>query len=883
MLARSWFDALKYRFTRKLNRQERRASGRRGPPTRLLKVETLEDRRVLAFAAAVNYDSGTNPQAIVSADFNNDGRLDLATANASSNDVSVLLGNAGGTFQAAQNSPTGSGPLSVAVGDFNADGKLDLATVVAGGVSVLLGNGLGSFGAATNIGVDGYKSSLAVGDFNADGNLDLGVTSNVYVFDGYGYYGGRYYHYEGRANVLLGTGTGSFSAPIAYSLGNGNHSSAAVADFNGDGKQDFASANHDYGTVDVLLGTGTGTFGAPTGFGAGSYPGSVAAGDVNGDGKFDLVTANLYGNNVSVLLGNGLGSFGAAQYYAAGSQPRSVALADFNGDGKVDLATANGDTGTVSVLLGTGTGSFKPPVSVSAGSYPLEVAVGNFNGVGGPDVASANSGSSNVSVLLNNGIWPALDAPSITINDVTVTEGNTGTTSATFTVSLSAAYGQPMSVHYSTADGSATAAGGDYQAASGTLTFAPGVTSQTVTVLVNGDRVAEYSESFSLLLTDPTNALVADATGVGTILDDEPHVSIEYGPVVVTEGNTGTTSALFTVRLAAPYDAPVSVNLSTVEGDTDFPYWGYYGYYEGPPSATSNVDFQAAAATLTFAPGETVKTIPIAINGDRLGEPDEYFSVNLGTSPSGATIDGAHAVGIIVNDEPYASIGGGGIVVEGNSGTKAMTFTVTLSAPSDAPVTVDFATADGSATTASGDYQAKTDTLTFGIGQTSKTITVLVNGDRLGEYDEYFYVNLTGATGALISNGTGYGTIQDDEPRLSINSVSLKEGQSGTSLMTFTVTLSAAYDQTVTVNYATHDSSATAGSDYVAASGTLTFAPGQTTKTFTVSIKGDKQKEANESFYVLLSGASSNALIYNAYGWGTILNDDPGNGNGKAR
>jgi hypothetical protein len=165
--------------------------------------------------------------------------------------------------------------------------------------------------------------------------------------------------------------------------------------------------------------------------------------------------------------------------------------------------------------------------------------------------------------------------------------------------------------------------------------------------------------------------------------------------------------------------------------------------------------------------------------------------------------------------------------------------------------------------------------VTFAPGQTSKNITVLVNGDRLAEDDESFNVNLTGATNALITSGTGYGVIQDDEPRISVNSVSVEEGNSGTTLMTFTATLSAAYDQAVTVNFATHDDSATvAGGDYVAKKGTLTFAPGQTTKTFTVTIKGDTKNEANESFYVLLSGASNNALIPVAYGWGAIFNDD---------
>ena len=173
-----------------------------------------------------------------------------------------------------------------------------------------------------------------------------------------------------------------------------------------------------------------------------------------------------------------------------------------------------------------------------------------------------------------------------------------------------------------------------------------------------------------------------------------------------------------------------------------------------------------------------------------------------------------------MNDDPLVSIGGGGTVVEGNSGTKSVTFTVTLSAASDAPVTVTYATADGTATLAGGDYRAASGTLTFAPGQTSKTITVLVNGDRLAEADEYFYVNLTGATGAGIANGSGYATIQDDEPRISINSVSVKEGNSGTKLMTFTVTLSAAYDQAVTVKFATHDDSATvAGNDYMAKTG----------------------------------------------------------------
>src|SRR6478752_5577535 len=187
-------------------------------------IEALEDRRLLAFSPLANYAVGQNPQAIASADFNNDHILDLAVANYSSSTVSVLLGNANGAFQPAQTSPTGPNPVSLAVGDFDGDHILDLATVggysYAGEVSVLLGNdngagaGTGSFAAPTSVGIGSTPTSVAVGDFTGDGKLDLGVTSNTY-YSSY-YYSGSYY---GKANVLLGSGDGSFSGPNVTPLG----------------------------------------------------------------------------------------------------------------------------------------------------------------------------------------------------------------------------------------------------------------------------------------------------------------------------------------------------------------------------------------------------------------------------------------------------------------------------------------------------------------------------------------------------------------------------------------------------------------------------------------------------------------------------------------
>ena len=215
--------------------------------------------------------------------------------------------------------------------------------------------------------------------------------------------------------------------------------------------------------------------------------------------------------------------------------------------------------------------------------------------------------------------------------------------------------------------------------------------------------------------------------------------------------------------------------------------------------------------------------------------------------------------------------------MEGNAGTANATFTVTLSAAYGQPVTVNYSTANGTAT-AGSDFQAASGTLTFAPGETSKTINVAVLGDQMFEPNETFAVNLYGATNATIGGGTGIGTIVNDDtyatPSISIGDVSKAEGRAGSTLFTFTVTLSAPSATPVTVNYSTANGTATAGEDYTAASGTLTFAPGETTKTITIKVKGDNKKEANETFYVDLFGLSSNALFTKSRGIGTILNDD---------
>ncbi len=354
-------------------------------------LDRLEDRTLLSFNSAMSFPTGSEPASVAVGDFNDDGKLDIVTANWGST-VSVLLGNGNGTFQTAVQYSTGTNtnPVSVAVGDFNGGGKLGIVT--ANGdrntVSVLLGNGNGTFQPAVqySTGTNTHPVSVAVGDLTGDGEPDL-VTANWGAND---------------VSVLMGNGDGTFEPAVPYTTGRWP-SSVAVGDLTGDGDLDLVIVNGF--DVNVLLGNGDGTFQAELDYPTDSDPSSVAVGDFNGDGKLDLVTGNGGGDayTVSMLLGNGDGSFQPSVDYATGLQPSMVAVGDFNGDGELDIVTADSGSNHVSVLLGNGNGTFQPAVQYAVGSEPESVAVGDFNNDGELDIVTANCGNDTVSVLLGNG------------------------------------------------------------------------------------------------------------------------------------------------------------------------------------------------------------------------------------------------------------------------------------------------------------------------------------------------------------------------------------------------------------------------------------------------------------------------------------------------
>jgi uncharacterized delta-60 repeat protein len=380
-------------------------------------------------------------------------------------------------------------------------------------------------------------------------------------------------------------------------------------------------------------------------------------------------------------------------------------------------------------------------------------------------------------------------------------------------------------------------------------------------VLYHG--AADFSGTDTLSMTTFDGAGPSGASASSSVaLNVTGSVSID--DVTITEGDSGTKVATFTVT-RGDATAPIDVNFATSDGD----------------ATTTDNDYVATSGTLHFDTGVKTQTISVTINGDSKFESDETFSIDLSGATNGAIISDGSGTGTITNDdaEPVGSLAIDDVTIsEGDSGNKVATFTVTRSGGT-AAFAVNFATSDGSATTADNDYFPTAGTLNFAHGDTTQTISVIIDGDSKVESDEAFSVNLSDATnGATISDGSGTGTITNDDVvpagSVSINDVTITEGNSGTKIETFTVTRSGgtgAFD----VNFATSDNSATvADSDYVAKAGALHFDAGVNSQTISVTVNGDTKVEAHETFFVNLSGATNGATISHSQGTGTIFDDD---------
>jgi hypothetical protein len=339
---------------------------------------------------------------LIIADFNGDGKPDLALANVAPSgpgSVSVLLGFGDGTFVGGTNYASQGTASRVISADFNGDGKPDLATETAFStgstpIGVYLGNGDGTFQPEVNTNLSQPAGGIAAGDFNGDGKADLATVflncvNNICS--------------PGDAVVLIGNGDGTFQPPVQYTVGL-QPENLVVGDFNGDGKPDLAVSNYGASTVSILLGNGDGTFQSHVDYLVGGDPGEIVTGDFNGDGKLDLATVEYSGTGVSVLLGNGDGTF--QKYYTipvTGSGTFWLAKGDFNGDGKLDLAVTTETSAQVFILLGNGDGTFQTPIANSDGLNFGFPSIADFNGDGKLDLIVGGGYSYTAAILLGNG------------------------------------------------------------------------------------------------------------------------------------------------------------------------------------------------------------------------------------------------------------------------------------------------------------------------------------------------------------------------------------------------------------------------------------------------------------------------------------------------
>ncbi len=339
--------------------------------------------------------------------------------------------------------------------------------------------------------------------------------------------------------------------------------------------------------------------------------------------------------------------------------------------------------------------------------------------------------------------------------------------------------------------------------------------------------------------------------------DDDPADNTHDEPALVTpvaqtvqfsSGSYSVTEGVATARITVTLDVPsgltVTVDYATADG-----------------TAIAGSDYTAVSGTLTFTPGVTSQSFAVPISPDALVDNDETVLLTL-SNPSSATITGSNPVTLTILDDdpaPTVAFSSGTYSVSESAGTA--TITVTLSAASGLTVTVNYATSDGTAT-AGSDYTAASGTLTLAPGVTSQTFAVPITSDTLDENDETVFLTLSGATNATIGGANPATlTLLDDDPAPTVSfssgSYSVDEGAGSA---TINVVLDAASGRTVTINYATSDGTAVAGSDYTAASGTLTFLPGITSQSFPVSIIDDAAIEPDETVMLTLSGAS-NATI----------------------
>ena len=543
-----------------------------------------------------------------------------------------------------------------------------------------------------------------------------------------------------------------------------------------------------------------------------------------------------------------------------------------------------GDTATALVDYSTTTGD---DVEIPANATEVMISVPII----GDETAEIDeiftvtlSGLSGASLLVASakGTITNDDGSGLSIAAASIAEGANGAmTDMVFTVSVIPPSSNPITFDWATSDDSgdnAATAGTDYMATTGEdIEIPANDPSIMIRVPIIDDNTPEFDETFIVTLSDPTGASLLVASAKGTITNDDGSL-LTIESEMLAEGDAGETPKMqFTVTATPPATTEFMVDWAT-------------SVVVGTDDAVADTDFSTASDTLTFAATDVTQTFEIDIIGDDTPEFDETFTVTLSNATSGATISESKgtAQGMITNDDGTGLRILAASLPEGDAGAtnNNMMFTVETVPPSTSPITFDWTTSDDSgdnAATAGTDYTATTrDDVEIPANAPSIMIEVPIIGDDIAELDETFTVTLSDESGASLLVASAKGTIiNDDGSELSVASIAMDEGDDGDrNKLLFTVTAEPAADRQFTVDWATSievgEDEAIADTDFVSASGDLTFAVGDSMKTFEVVITGDDTPEFDETFTVTLSnpGLGSYTSTTNGSAKGTITNDD---------
>jgi uncharacterized repeat protein (TIGR01451 family) len=658
---------------------------------------TLASNTFGSFASPL--PTGHGPVAVVAADLNGDGKIDLVTANALDGTVQVYLGNGDETFQPPQTYALGTSPAGLAVGDLNGEDKPDIVTANPQNntVSVLLNNGDGTFtfGHTLSTGGSGLNPSfVTLADLYGDGRLNV-ITANPG---------------SGTVSVFLGNADGTFQSPETFASGGQDPVAVAVGDLNGDGVKDLVVADQQSDQISVLLGNRNGAFQVTQTLAVGSLPSSVSLADLRGSGRLDIIAANAGSNNLSVLLGNGDGTFQSAVNYATGTVPVAVLAADLNGDGTLDLSTANNGSNSVSVLQGNGDGTFRTATQYGTGTAPSSVAAADVNGDGKLDLITANQLGDSVSLLLPS--YAVVDSHvyaeegTYTITVFVLNGGSTTATSDTVTVSEPPINGAsvplaPLVVGQTSAAvevATFTHANGVEPTGGFTATVDWGIAGHhadaaTVTQDTGGTyhvkalppalSVGSYTATVSIrednLSTTVTDTLAVNKANTTTSVSSSAAPSVSGQAVILTvtanAPGSGTPTGAVTF-----YDAGVSIGTAALGGagtatlTTSTLSTGTHSITAAYTSGDANFNASPASAILPQGvnPANTTTSLAASVNSTLAGQTVTFTATVAISSPGTSAV--ANPTGTVTFYDNGLAIGTGAL-----SGTSTDTATFTTS------------------------------------------------------------------------------------------------------------------------------------------------------------------------------------------------------------